>query len=145
MQVFKEDSGMTITLGGKVIVIDIKLAVGSTEQSKPILTVAGVKTSFAIANGSSGSPSSGSTSLDGFLMDAARAFLVEVQKDPEDQDAEEAARVGTRFAENLRYLMKLDQLAVQEGDNGLRCFNASDLLGLEVERFATTEASAISK
>lgn len=143
MEVFKEDGGdgrITIMLGGKVIVIDMELAVDRSNQSEPTVTVASVKTSFAVPNGSSGSPSPGSTSLDGFLTNAVKEFLVEVQNDPE-----EAARMGARFAENLKYLMKLDQLAVQEGDHGLRCFNACDLLALEVERFATTEASVISK
>lgn len=148
MEAFAEeerDGRITMMLGGKVIVIDVELAVDRSNPLSPELAVTGIKTSFAVPGDTASSTSSGSTSLDGFLTDGFRAFLTEVHKDLELQDPEQAARIGSRIAESLRYLMQLDQLALQETDNGLKWFNGIDLLSLELERFATSEASAVAK
>lgn len=148
MEAFREeekDGHITLILGGKVIVIDMNLAVNRADAAAPRLSVTGVKTSYAVPNGAAGATTAGSTSLDGFLADTLGAFLAEVQKDDEAQDPEEAHRIGTRIADALKYLMVLDKLAEDEGDAGLRWFNNVDTLASDLERFASEEAAAIAK
>ncbi|KAI0342145.1 hypothetical protein BDW22DRAFT_1407766 [Trametopsis cervina] len=148
MEAFKEeqrDGRITIMLGGKVIVIDMEFTVERLNASLPLLKVTNVKTSFAVPNGTSAPTSSGSTSLDGLLIRSLTEFLAEVQKDPDVRDPEEAARIGERISDCLKYLMKLDLLALHEGDGGLRWFNSCDLLSLTLENYASLESSAIEK
>ncbi|KAI0697255.1 hypothetical protein BC835DRAFT_1270685 [Cytidiella melzeri] len=148
MEAFKEeerDGRITIMLGGKVIVIDMELSVNRLDVQRPVLSVTSVKTSFAVPNGTSSPASSGSTSLDGFLTENLRAFIAEVQRDPEDQDPEKAARIGGRIVDHLTYLMKMDQLALREGDAGLRWFNGCDTLSLECERYSAEECDIVAK
>ncbi|CCL99840.1 uncharacterized protein FIBRA_01864 [Fibroporia radiculosa] len=147
MEAFKEEERegrMTIVLGGKVLVIDIDLLVDRRNFERPIVSVANLKTSYAIPNGAATSTTQGSLSLDGFLADRLRAFLTEVQKDAEQQDSLHAARLANLVAEDLAYLMRLDQLALSEGDGGLRWFSEIDTIALETERFAKSEAEAIA-
>lgn len=148
MEAFREEEKeghITLILGGKVIVIDINLAVDRSDPLNPRISVTGVKTTYAVPNGSAGSVTAGSTSLDGFLANTLGEFLAEVQKEDELQDPEGAHKTGSRIADGLKYLMMLDKLAEDEGDQGLRWFNNVDLLALEVERFASEEAAAIAK
>lgn len=148
MEVFKEEERggrITMMLGGKVVVVDTELAVDRSDVQNPVLSVTAVKTSFAVPNGTSTPTSSGSTSLDAFLSENISTFLAEAQKDPEEQDPENAARIGGRITDHLRYIMKMDQLALQEGDSGLRWFNNIDALSAEAETFAAKECSVVSK
>ena len=53
MEAFKEEERngrMTVMLGGKVLVIDVDLAIDRTDPEKPTVSVAAVKTSYAIPN-----------------------------------------------------------------------------------------------
>lgn len=148
MEAFKEEQReghITLILGGKVIVVDMDLAADRSDPFSPRLSVTGVKTSYAVTSGAASSTTAGSTSLDAFLAESLGAFLVEVQKDEELQDPDLAAKMGTRIADSLKYLMQLDHLAAEEGEAGLRWFNHNDLLSLDAERFASEEAAAISK
>ena len=147
MEAFKEEERnghMTVVLGGKVLVIDIELAIDRADPTKPGVSVATVKTSYAIPNVATSSTTQGSASLDGFLADRVRAFLVEVQKEPREQDSVEAARLGALCSESLKYLMRLDQLALEEGEGGLRWFSDIDALAQDSERFAVSECQAIT-
>lgn len=135
---------MTVVLGGKVLVIDIDLAVDRADPNRLAVSVANVKTSYAIPNVATSSTTQGSASLDGFLADRVRAFLKEVQREPQEQDSVEAARLGALFSESLKYLMMLDQLALDEGDGGLRWFSEIDALALDTEKFAISEAQGVT-
>ena len=148
MEAFREEERnghVTLILGGKVIVVDMNLAINRTDPLNPRLSVSGVKTSYAVPNGAASSTTSGSTSLDGFLTVSLGEFLNVVQKHEELQDPEETSRIGSRIAASLKYLMRLDQMALEEGDAGLRWFNIVDTIALEVERFAGEEAVPIIK
>lgn len=148
MEVFKEDEAdgkITVMLGGKVMVVDINIAVDRTAPGRPVMKLSSVKTSYAIPNQSQGSTTNGSISLDGFLADSLRSFLDQIQKDEELQDPEEAARVSSRLSEDLRYLMSLDQLALREGDQGLRWFTHLDELSVHAEEVASKEAESVAK
>ena len=145
MEAFKEEERngrMTVMLGGKVLVIDVDLAIDRTDPEKPTVSVAAVKTSYAIPNVATSSTTQGSASLDGFLAGRVRAFLAEVQKEPREQDSVEAARLGTLCSESLKYLMHLDKLALEEGEGGLRWFSEIDALAQDTERFAVSECQA---
>lgn len=148
MEAFREEEReghITLILGGKVVVVDMNLAIDRTDTRSPRLSVTGVKTSFAAPGGTAGSTTQGSTSLDGFLTDSLGEFLDAVQKDEEAQDPEDAARIGTRILGSLKYIMMLDQMASEEGDAGLRWFNSVDTIALEVEKFASEEATLIAQ
>ncbi|KAH9920094.1 uncharacterized protein B0H18DRAFT_881353 [Fomitopsis serialis] len=147
MEAFKEEERegrMTVVLGGKVLVIDIDLAVDRTDPDRPSVTVASVKTSYAIPNVATSSTTQGSASLDGFLANCVQAFLTEVQREPREQDSVEAARLGALCSESLKYLMTLDQLALDEGEGGLRWFSDIDVLAQETEKVAVSEAQGAS-
>lgn len=146
MEAFKEerDGHMTVVLGGKVLVIDLDLAINRADPDKPTISVATVKTSYAIPNVATSSNTQGSASLDSFLADRVQAFLVEVQKEPREQDCVEAARLGALCSESLSYLMRLDQLALDKGEGGLRWFSEIDALALDTERFAVSECQFIT-
>lgn len=150
MEAFKDeerDGHLTMTLAGKVVVVDIDLSLDRQDPQNPSVSVSSVKTSYAVPNATTGPTSShtaGSISLDGYLSDSLRDFFREVQKLEEDQDPEKSAHIGTQIGDSFKYLMMSDQLALHEGDNGLRWFNNVDLLAVEVEKFAAAEARAIS-
>ncbi|OBZ67218.1 Tripeptidyl-peptidase sed3 [Grifola frondosa] len=132
MESFKEDESggrIPMVLGGKVLVMDIEFSVNRTVPEKPVLDVTRLKRSFAISNGTAGSTTDGSVSLDGFLAERLRAFLKQVHREPDVQDSVEAARLG----------------ALGEGDGGLRWFNDIDHLAVDIETFATREADAIAR
>lgn len=148
MESFREeehDGHITLILGGKVVVMDMNLAIDRANAQKPRLSVTGVKTSFAVPGGASGSTTQGSTSLDGFLADSLGEFLAAVRKEEEVQDPEDAARIGLRILDSLKYIMMLDQMASEEGDAGLRWFNSVDTIAVEAEKFASEEAAVIAK
>ena len=69
----------------------------------------------------------------------------EVQKADAQRDSVEAARIGNLLSDHLSYLMKLDHLALAEGDGGLRWFSFIDKMSLEVEKLASREAAVIQK
>ncbi len=146
MEVFNEperDGRTTVVLGGKVLVIDIDFAVDHTDPENPIIDVATLKTAYAIPNSTGDSSSGNSISMDAFLASAIRAFLKEVQKDDAQRDSVEAARLGSLLSDYFSYLMKLDHLALSEGDGGLRWFTVIDRMALEIEALASKEAKAV--
>lgn len=154
METFKEDfereNKMTVVLGGKVLVLDIDFSVDRSDPTKPRIDVKTLKTSYAVQGGTNdGSTSAnmeGSASLDALLAGSIREFLIEVQKDLEEQDALEAERLGKVVAEYLKYLMMLDKLAAKKEENGggIRWFADMDKLGAAVEQFAASEANVIA-
>ena len=138
----------TLVLGGKVLVLDVEFAL------RPRADVVGVRTSYAVPNGVAGGNAAGSASLDGFLVDALKAWVTEVQRSDREDAAGEleinggsgvtTARFGREVSESLRYLMRLDRFASREGDSGIRWFNDIDTLGGTLERLAQAEARAIA-
>lgn len=149
METFREESRegqITVMLAGKVLVVDVDFSVDRSDATNPKLGVTGVKTSYAVTNGAVGTTMEGSASLDGFIADGLRRFLEEVEKPEDEQDPTEAARIGACAVRHLQYLMRLDKLALREGELGLRWFNSMDRLALEVvEPFAVREAQAVAR
>lgn len=141
----ERDGHSTVVLGGKVLVVDIVFSVDRTDPIRPIVGVTTCKTSYAIPNSTATSSTGNSTSLDGFLAEAIRAFLNEVQKEDAQRDSVEAARLGNLLSDHLTYLMKLDHLAISEGDGGLRWFSFIDRMSVDVEKLASSEADALSR
>lgn len=155
METFKDnlmrDGEWTVVLGGKLLVLDIDFSSGPTSDVKgPRIEVDRLKTSYAVPNTAIDGPitanTEGSASLDELLAGSIRAFLHEVQKDPEVQDALEAERLGMVIVGHLKYLMMLDKLAARKEDagGGIRWFLNADELGVGVEKFAQSEADAIA-
>ncbi|PCH43561.1 hypothetical protein WOLCODRAFT_103768 [Wolfiporia cocos MD-104 SS10] len=147
METFREEERegrLTVVLGGKVVVVDIDFAVDRTDPENPSISVASVKTSYAIPNSASGTTTQGSSSLDGLLAECISAFLAEAHKDPQQHNNVRAAQISKLVSEHLAYLMRLDHLALSENDTGLRWFNNIDVLTSVSERFAANEAQAVS-
>ena len=155
MEAFREEERggrLTLVLGGKVLVIDIDLSIArstdSQGRSQIQIGTVNVKTSYAIPNGgAAGITMQGSASLDGLLRDSLTAFLEEVQSasrgDGGGQDGVKAALLGKTCQDHLKYLMMLDQLALSEGDQGLKWFRDVDELASKVEKFAVSEAQGM--
>ena len=83
--------------------------------------------------------------MNGFLMDYIREFIAEAHKPLGEQDMKKAGKQVRGFLAHLEYLMKLDGMATQEGDGGLRWLNSIDTLALTAEGRAKTEAQSIAK
>lgn len=146
METFKEaetDGKITLILGGKVLVVDIELAVDRSDEDRPKLSVIACKTSYA--SPASGATTEGSVSMNGFLMDYIRELIVEVHKPLGVQDTKKAGDLIRGFLAHMQHLMKLDGMATQEGDSGLRWFNNIDVLALTAESRAKAEAQNIAK
>ena len=146
METFKEaeTSGrITLILGGKVLVVDIELAVDRSDEERPQLSVIALKTSYA--SPVSGATTEGSPSMNSFLMDYIREFIEEAHKPLGEQDTKKAGKLVRGFLGHMQYLMKLDGMATQEGDSGLRWFNSIDTLALTAEGRAKTEAQNIAR
>ena len=146
METFKEpETGgkITLTLAGKVLVVDIELSVDRSDETRPELSVIALKTSYA--SPVSGATTEGSVSMNGFLMDCIRQFIVEAHKPLVGQDTKKAGKLIRGFLVHLQYLMKLDGMATQEGDGGLRWLNNIDVLALTAEGRAKTEAQSIAR
>jgi len=146
METFKEaetNGKITLILGGKVLVVDIELAVDRSDEDHPKLSIIALKTSYA--SPASGPTTDGSGSMNGFLMDYIREFIVEAHKPLGEQDTKKAGELIRGFLAHMRYLMKLDGMATQEGEGGLRWFNNIDVLALTAEGRAKTEARNIAK
>ena len=146
METFKEagtNGKITLILGGKVLVVDIELAVDRSDEDHPKLSVTSLKTSYA--SPVSGATTEGSASMNGFLMDCIREFIAEAHKPLGEQDTKKAGKFIRGFLAHMQYLMQLDGMATQEGDGGLRWFNNIDLLALTAEGRAKAEAQNIAK
>ncbi|RPD73523.1 hypothetical protein L226DRAFT_101651 [Lentinus tigrinus ALCF2SS1-7] len=148
MEAFNEpesDRRIAVVMGGKVLVVDIIFAVDRTDPVNPVIDVSSLKTAYAIPNSTADSSTGNSISMDGFLAGAIRAFLKEVQKDDAIRDNVEAARIGSLLSDYFSYLMKLDHLALSEGDGGLRWFTVIDRMAIDVENLASREANVLIK
>jgi len=146
METFKEaeTSGkITLILGGKVLVVDIELAVDRSDENHPKLSLIALKTSYA--SPVSGATTEGSVSMNGFLMDCIREFIAEAHKPLGEQDTRKAGKMIREFSAHMQYLMKLDGMATQEGDGGLRWFNNIEALALTAEGRAKSEANNIAR
>lgn len=146
MEAFKEEElqgKLTVVLGGKVLVMDVDFKVSREDPLNPKLDVGGLKTSYASPSG--GATTEGSISMNGFLANVFKGYLEEVQKPTDEQDVLMAATLGRAFSAHLKYLMKLDLLASQEGDSGIRWFSDIDSLALAIEGHAKAEANIISR
>jgi hypothetical protein len=155
METFKDDlmreGDWTVVLGGKVLVLDIDFSCDrASDPKKPRIELEKLKASYAVHNSVIDGPTSanteGSASLGALLAEGIRAFLKEIQKDTEVQDAVEAERLGKVVVEHLKYLMVLDKLAARKEDDGggIRWFVDADKIGVGVERFAQSEADAVA-
>lgn len=139
------EGGITVVLGGKVLVVDVDLSVDKTDGLHPNVKVSNVKTSYATSNAMSGtSPAGNSTSLDALLYGAIENYYIEVQKTEGVRNSEEAARFGANILEQLRYLVMLDRLAARKEDGGLRWFADVDQLCPVLEGFAKSEGEAVA-
>lgn len=143
MEIFQDhkDGGISLMLGGKVIVIDIDLSVDTKDPANPTLKVTNVKTAYAIPNTSS---QGASTSLDGLLRDSVSAFLTEVQKSDEFMSSREAARLGQNIRGHLSYLVMLDQLAALNTGAGIQWFADVDAQSSLLELFSKVESEAVA-
>ncbi|KZT41529.1 hypothetical protein SISSUDRAFT_1031224 [Sistotremastrum suecicum HHB10207 ss-3] len=119
METFKETQPasdhdqFTIVLGGKVLVLDIELAVYN-HPDDPKVKLLNVKTSNEVASADSTTKSKSPFTLDALLASSLRSFMEEVQKGPMEQDCMKAARLGSRFKQHLDDLVGIDQLDIQE-------------------------------
>ena len=148
METFKEaetNGKITLILGGKVLVVDIELAVDRSDEERPKLSVIALKTSYASPVAAGGATTEGSVSMNCFLMDCIREFIEESHKPLGEQDTKKAGKLIRDFFAHMQYLMKLDGMATQEGDSGLRWFNNIDVLALTAEGRAKTEAQGIAR
>lgn len=147
MEIFKEeekDGRLTLVLGGRVLVIDVELATRRT-SSDPMMRVSSVKTSHALPHGTSGNAlAERSGSLDAFLRDSWNAYFETVQRDSPDNSMK-AAQIAKDINAHFAYLMKLDGLASQEGDDGIRWFNDIGLMCGIAERVLEVETASIAK
>ncbi|KAL4267004.1 Mediator complex subunit 1 [Pleurotus pulmonarius] len=143
MEIFQDqkDGGISLMLGGKVIVIDIDLSVDTKDPASPTVEVTNVKTAYAIPNTSS---QGASTSLDGLLRDSVSAFLTEVQKSDEFMSPREAARLGQNIRSHLSYLVMLDQLAALNASAGIQWFADVDTQSSLLELFSKVESEAVA-
>lgn len=140
------EGGITVVLGGKVLVVDVDLSVDKTDALQPKVKVSNVKTSYAVSNAVSGATTSAgnSTSLDALLYGTIEKFYVEVQKAEDIRNSEEAARFGANTLEQLHYLVMLDRLAARKEDGGLRWFADIDQLCPILEGFAKSEGGVVA-
>lgn len=143
MELFQDqkDGGISLMLGGKVIVIDIDLAVDTKDPANPTVEVTNLKTAYAIPNTSS---QGASTSLDGLLRDSVSAFLTEVQKPDETMSPREAARLGQNIRSHLSYLVMLDRLAALNTGAGIQWFADVDTQSSLLELFSKIESEAVA-
>lgn len=147
MEIFRDEedkSGkMTIMLGGKVLVVDVDLHIQRRAQASHV-TVSNIKTSHALPSGSSGNAlAERSASLDAFMLRTWNSYLEEVQKN-DVESSMRAAHIGRDIRSHLSYLMKLDALASQEGDQGIRWFNDTGLMSVVAEQISKTEVDCLS-
>lgn len=145
-------AAITLVLGGKVVVIDIVVAVGVPESmnlDQHKFNISSIKTSYAIPSHVPGTAETSATtnasvSLDAFLSDTVQRFFAEVQLPDEIRDAREAARLGILVSHQLNYLVKLDQIAASNKDVGLQWFVDVDVLASKLESFAKQEAEVVA-
>ncbi|KAL5528641.1 hypothetical protein ACEPAF_7777 [Sanghuangporus sanghuang] len=150
MEVFKEEEDkngkMTVMLGGKVLVIDIDLSIqrNAPTSSPRRIVVSNVKTSHALPSGNSGNTlAERSFSLDAFILRTWNDYLNEVQKGDADSSSR-AGQISRDIQSHLSYLMKLDNLASSEGDQGIRWFNDTGLINAVTDRISKAEVDALS-
>ncbi|KAI5117227.1 hypothetical protein M0805_001585 [Coniferiporia weirii] len=148
MEVFKDDERngrMTVILGGKVLVVEVDIVIRKATPGSPgsHISVSSVKTTHALpAANSANSLAERSASLDSFILQTWNHYLAEVQsEDPESSTR--AAYLARDIQSHLSYLMKLDVLALREGDQGMRWFNDIGLMSTVTEQVAKTEINSI--
>ncbi|KAH8119036.1 hypothetical protein DFH11DRAFT_1686038 [Phellopilus nigrolimitatus] len=148
MEIFKDEerNGHTVVmLGGKVLVVEVDFAIqrSAFDVSDSRISVASVKTSHALSSGTTGNTLERSTSLDEFILRTWNIYLDEVQSDAVESSMR-AAQLAKDIQSHLAYLMKLDVLASQEGDTGLRWFNDLGLISAVTERVAKAEIDSLT-
>ena len=145
MEMFKEDEKngrMTLMLGGKILVIEVELNVRRITLEQRI-SVSNVKTSHALpSGGSENALAERSASLDAFILQTWNSYLEEVQSH-NTENSMRASLLARDIQENLEYLMKLDSLAVMEGNQGIRWFNDLGLMTTITENITRTEANSL--
>ncbi|PFH52025.1 hypothetical protein AMATHDRAFT_57707 [Amanita thiersii Skay4041] len=147
MESFKDDGrggNITVLFGGKVLVIDVDLAVDQRHPEKRRLDVVGVKTSYAATNDSANNNSNGSPYLDKFLAGSIQRFLSDVQDGDIPIDIVVAAKRAELILDQLRYLVLLDGLAAKKGGGGVKWFVDLDQLFPMLEGLAKEEAVVIA-
>lgn len=151
MEIFKDEEKkghITIMLGGKVLVLEIDLAVqkNTPTLSDSQITVVGVKTSHALPSGTSSGNTLAerSASLDEHISRTWNRYLQEVQGN-DVENSMRAAYFARDILAQLSYLMKLDSLAVQEGDLGIRWFNDIGMMSSIAEQVAKVESESVAK
>lgn len=141
MEIFLDESpdgSSSLLLGGKVLVIDVKLDIDKSNPARPI-RVRSVETSYASAQGSR------SPMLDAFLAEMVGQLVGEVQRQDGIQDVETVAKLGGEIRDHLVYLMMLDRLATRQRDGGIRWFIDVDELYPKLQRFAREESKVIAR
>lgn len=150
MEIFRDEedkSGkLTIMLGGKVLVVDVDLHIqrDAAHPQASHVTVSNIKTSHALPSGNSGNAlAERSTSLNAFMLRTWNSYLEEIQKN-DVESSMRAAHIGRDIRSHLSYLMKLDALASQEGDQGIRWFNDTGFMSIVAEQISKTEVDCLS-
>jgi hypothetical protein len=147
MQMFKDsqEGRTTLTLGGKILVIDIELATSGSHMKMNSL-----KISYAVSNHANGlvpTPPNGMLTeavpqLNAFLKQCLEAYLEEVQG---RQDPLEAERRGRFVREQLEYLMLLDKLAAEEGGAAVKWFKETERIAAVAGEVAKGEVEGVAR
>lgn len=141
METFKDElereAKVSITLGGKVLVLDVELQL---DQDNNAIALVAVKTSYALADSPEGSPA-----LDQFLFSLIHAFLDCVQA--EQVDFFKVDGLSNAFRSHLRYLMRLDALAAlpAEQEGGIRWLTITEDYGRQIDQLVTSEARLVAQ
>ena len=110
------------------------------------IEVISVKISHAISSGTSlQEHSDPDVSLDSFLKNTLNNFFEHVQDPLSRTDTLEATRRAKMIQGHFEYLMKLDKLASQEGDLGIRWFSDINTLNNVMNGLTVAEAKDVAK
>ena len=149
MERFKDESAeghVTLMFGGKMLALEVNLDVKRSPLEQARIRVASVKTSHAL-------PSSGSTThaiavgsggLDDLIKSTWNHYLDEIQLDAVESSMK-AAQLRMDIQRQMQYLLKLDALAVSEGDAGLRWFNDVGNMNEIAQRLVNAEAEVVAR
>ena len=154
METFKDESTpghVTMMLGGKMLVLDVDFAVKRFPLDQVGIRVAGVKTSHALpSDTTTNAIAVGSGGLDDLIKSTWNHYLDEIQRGDGDGDAAaessmRAAQLRQDIQRQMQYLLKLDALAVLEGDTGIRWFNDVGNMNETAQRLVSAEARVVAR